>query len=91
LIARLARFYSLKPDDILNLDQDIFLALVNSMPAIEAQETMQALKAADWPNMKKEARNRLFKDLNKRANPIKMDKEEKPLTTADLAALLNGR
>jgi hypothetical protein len=91
MLAKLARFYSLNPEDILNLDHDVFLVLAGFMPAIEAHETMQMIKVADWPNMKKEARNRLFKDLNKRANPIKMDKEEKPLTTADLAALLNGR
>jgi hypothetical protein len=65
--------------------------LQESIPAIRAQETIAALKVADWPNMKKEARSKLYRDLNKLANPSILREEPKALTTQDLAALLNGR
>ncbi len=62
-----------------------------AMPSLEAQEAISALRVQDWPSMKKEARSKMFRDLNKLANPTILREEEKPLTTADLAALLNGR
>ena len=65
--------------------------LQESILAIRAQETIAALKVADWPNMKKEARSKLYRDLNKLANPSILREEPKALTTQDLAALLNGR
>jgi hypothetical protein len=62
-----------------------------AIPALEAQEAISNLRVQDWPGMKKEARSKMFRDLNKMAIPTIIREEEKPLTTADLAALLNGR
>lgn len=81
----------MQPSELFNLDNSDFQQLAQAIPVLEAQEAMSALKVQDWPNMKKEGRAKLFRDLNKAANPIMMNEEKKPLSTADLAALLNGR
>lgn len=91
MIAKLVRFYGLSPDEVLNLDNDMVFTLSEAIAALKAQETMELMKVADWPNMKKEARSKLFKDLNKAANPSIVKEERKALSTQDLAALLNGR
>jgi hypothetical protein len=91
MMAKLVRFYGLTPDDIYETDCHTIGQLSAAISAIQAQETMALFKVADWPNLKKEARAKLFRDLNKAANPIRMEAEQKPLNTADLAKLLNGR
>ena len=91
MIARVVRFYGIDPDRVLDIDNETVIKLSMAIEAIQAQETIAQLKVADWPNLKKEARNKLFRDLNKLANPCTIVREQKPLTTADLAALLNGR
>lgn len=68
-----------------------FQQLLQAIPVLEAQEALSLLKVEDWPHMKKDARSKLYKDLNKAANPTIMKEEKKALSTADLAALLNGR
>lgn len=85
------RFYSLGLDDVQGMDNEAVNMLFQALMAIEAQESLALLRVQDWPNMKKEARSKLFKDLNKIANPSIVKEERKALTTQDLAALLNGR
>lgn len=85
------RFYCLSLDDVQGMDNEAVNMLFQALMAIEAQESLTLLRVQDWPNMKKEARSKLFKDLNKIANPSIVKEERKALTTQDLAALLNGR
>jgi hypothetical protein len=85
------RFFSLSLNDVYQLDHEEFLMLSDALHALEAQESISLLRVQDWPNMKKEARTKLYRDLNKIANPSILREEPKALTTQDLAALLNGR
>ena len=85
------RFYGIQPSEAFELDHHTVNQLMLAMPTLEAQEAISDLRVQDWPGMKKEARSKMFRDLNKLANPTILREEEKPLTTADLAALLNGR
>ena len=48
-----------------------------------------ALKIADYPMMKPDARRKLFNDLKKQANPSILKEEKRAITTADLAQILN--
>lgn len=81
----------MQPSELYELANSDFQQLLQAIPVLEAQEAMSLLKVQDWPNMKKEARAKLYRDLNKAANPSMMNEEKKALSTADLAALLNGR
>jgi hypothetical protein len=85
------RFFSLSLNDVYQLDHEEFLMLSDALHSLEAQESISLLRVEDWPNMKKEARTKLYRDLNKIANPSILREEPKALTTQDLAALLNGR
>jgi hypothetical protein len=85
------RFYGLSLDQVYGMENEAVMMLFGALIALEAQENLTHLRVQDWPNMKKEARTKLFKDLNKLANPSIVNEEQKALTTEDLAALLNGR
>lgn len=83
------RFYGMSLEEVYSLDNDESLLLMQACHALEAQENITSLRIQDWPHMKKEARSKLFRDLNKLANPVILREERKPLTTQDLAAILN--
>jgi hypothetical protein len=85
------RFYGLSLEQIYGMENEAVMMLFSALIALEAQENLTNLRVQDWPNIKKEARSKLFKDLNKLANPSIVKEEQKALTTEDLAALLNGR
>lgn len=85
------RFYGISLEDVHGMDNEAVNMLFQALIALEAQENLTLLRVQDWPNMKKEARSKLFKDLNKIANPSIVKEERKALSTQDLAALLNGR
>lgn len=55
---------------------------------IEAQEQLKTLSALDWTNMKKESRNKMHRDLMKKAYPFQ--KPKKSITPQDLAKMLGG-
>lgn len=83
------RFYGLNLDEVYRLENCEATVLIQAIQALEAQEHLAYLRMHDWPHMKKDARNKLFRDLNKLANPVILREERKPLTTEDLAAILN--
>jgi len=41
------------------------------MERLEAQELLTQLKVMDYPNMKDDARNKLYQGLNKKAFPVR--------------------
>lgn len=64
--------------------------LLLAIPALEAHEQLILLKVSDYEHMKPEARKKLFKALNKLANPPIIEEEnKKPMTTDQLASILN--
>lgn len=83
------RFYSLSPNELFNSDSETINQMFLSIPAIEAHEQLLAFRVADFPMMKTEARQKLFRSLNKLANPPIIKEEPKALTTEDLAKILN--
>lgn len=84
------RFYGLSLDQVLELDFDDSMMLLKASETLEARESISLLKTQDWPHMTKQARGKLFRDLNKLANPNMMKEERRPLTTEDLAKLIRG-
>lgn len=83
------RFYGMSLNDVYGMTHEEAMLLLQACAALEAQENITMLRVEDWPHLKKEARSKLFRDLNKLANPVILREERKPLTTQDLAAILN--
>lgn len=84
------RFYGISLAEVQSMDFDDAMMLLKASETLEARENISALKIGDWPNMTKQARGKLFRDLNKLANPSMIKEERKPLTTEDLARLIRG-
>lgn len=74
--------------DLENMDNDDAELLYRCIEVIESQETILALKIADWPMMKEAPRNKFYNTLNKLANPSTLKSDAKAITMADLAAIL---
>lgn len=58
--------------------------------ALEAQEMMLLLKVQDWPNMKPQERSKLYKNLERAANPVRKS-ASKQLSNKELADILKRR
>lgn len=56
------------------------------MDALEAREVLIGLKLADFPNGKKEPRQKMFREFQRKAYPKELGTSHKPLTTRELAA-----
>ena len=85
----MCRFYATGPSEILNLDNDLFNQLLIAIPSLEAHEQLMALKVSDYQHMNDSARRKLFKALNKLANPTIIKEEQKALKMEDLNEILN--
>lgn len=83
------RFYGLSFQDVLNLPVVSAEMLLEQIESVRAKETLLALKIADYPHLKKEARTKWARELHKVAYPGSDDRQ-KPVTTADLARLMGG-
>lgn len=71
------------------LDINEFKTLWECITIIESQDMLKWLSCFDWPNMTKDQRSRLHKDLYKKAYPD-IFKEKKELTPNLLASLMRG-
>lgn len=65
--------------------------MFEAISAIEAQETLNAMSVTDWPNLQKNDRNKLFKDLRKKAYPIESTRNGKALSNEQIATILGMR
>ncbi len=57
------------------MDFELVESLWQSMTIIEAQEQLKQLTVADWPNMKKGARDKMHRDLFSKAYPSELKKK----------------
>jgi len=62
---------------------------LNAADVLESQETLTQFKASDWPQLKKNDREKLFKQLHKRAYPFEWT-NSKPLSVEEAAKRLAG-
>lgn len=63
--------------------------LLASADVLEAQELLAELKIQDWPNMKKQDRQKFHKEIFKRAYPFEWQNAA-PLKLEDVAKRLAG-
>ena len=63
--------------------------MIHCIDVIAAQEQLRELQNADFPSVKKETRDKLWKLLKKTANPTILKEEKRAITTQELASLLN--
>ncbi len=87
MLAKLSSFYSISPIEVLNMDYDIVESLWLSITMIEAQDQLKRLSVADWPNMKKSARDKMHNHLHSQAYPSNLAKK-KSISMQDLQKVL---
>lgn len=63
--------------------------LLNAAEVIESQEVLTSLKSNDWPHLKKRDREKLHRELHKRAYPFEWSNSA-PLSLDDAAKRLAG-
>ena len=93
-MSKTIHFYGLGFDEFNTMPVDDFMDLYNSITIIEAQEMLRLLQVADYPNMGKEDRKKLFDGLKKAAYPsrLKGASKEKGVSTKELfSRMKNGR
>jgi hypothetical protein len=72
------------------LPNDLVEELYEWIVPLESQENLAALKLSDYPYMKKEARDKLHKDLYRQGFPSILRGEPKALTGEELARIINN-
>jgi hypothetical protein len=70
------------------MDGDDAHVLHQCIDVLEAREMLIGFRVADFPMLKEDSRNKLFRELNNRAFP-NIIREERAITTNELAGLLN--
>lgn len=80
--------YSIQPSEMELIHNDDLEILFKCIPMLQAQEALVGIKIAEYPNLKAEAKRKLFKDLKKQANPQILKSEARPITMAEIAKLL---
>lgn len=60
-----------------------------AIPILEAQELLVNLKVQDFPHMKSGPRQRLYRELQIKANPREF-RDFKPITPEEMKRVLNG-
>lgn len=84
------RFYSLSLEEVMELEPSAFEELDQAIAALEARELLALMRAMDYPHYKKGTRETIHKELHKSAFPFVHERDpKKPMTTGELAALLN--
>lgn len=70
------------------MDPDDAECLLKCIPVLQARDTLRLIGIQDFPHLKEEARNKRLRELNNTAFPNIL-REERAITTNELASLLN--
>lgn len=79
----------MSPKEIDELDTELVWGLYKHIEVLEAEEALTQLMIIDYPALKQEYRIKTHGILLKQANQL-IIKEERAITTKDLAKLING-
>jgi len=74
-------------EEIETVDSERVESLWQAITVIEAQEQLKQMSIADWPNMKKQQRSKIHKELFKQAYPSEIRKKNY-ITPEDLGKVL---
>ena len=69
------------------LDTNTYELLYKAIEPLEAQELLVSMKVSDWPNIKKEDRQKIHRSVYRSAYKTS---QEKVVTTEDFAAIINS-
>jgi hypothetical protein len=72
---------------VLESEWETIAKLERALPILKARDMLDRLKAADWPNMKKQDREKLHRTLFRQAYPAEMEKKQ-AITFEQLAQML---
>jgi len=90
MLCKLTRFYpAYKIDDLVNLPDRQLGIMWQAITVIEAQEQLKQMSVADWPNMKKNSREKIHKELFQKAYP--KDQSKKNFITPQQLQKILGR
>ena len=88
MLCKLMRFYpSYKLDDLAKLPKRTLDVMWEAITIIEAQDQLSLLSALDWPNMKKQKRQELHRDLFRKAYPSSL-REKNYVSVEDLQRIV---
>ena len=86
LRAKLAYFYKWSHEYIESLPYRIALEYFEAITVIEAQNFLADLTKADYPNLKKEDRRKIHREMHNKAYPYE---EQKPVSAKEMARILS--
>lgn len=76
-------------DDFMNLPLERFWQMWKMITVIEAQETLKQFVIADWPNQSKQQREKVHRDIYKKAYPKEFNKP-KEMSNEMIEKILRG-
>jgi hypothetical protein len=90
MLCKLVRFYpAYTLDGLSKLPKRTLDVMWEAITIIEAQDQLALLSALDWPNMKKQKRQELHRDLHRKAYPSSL--REKNYVSIDDLKKIVGR
>lgn len=84
----MCRFYAMRPKDIYELTVEEYAMLWQAITVIEARETLLDFSISDYPQLTKDSRTRLHRDMTDKAAYPKPDLGV--VSTEHLAKFLSG-
>ena len=76
MIYKLSYFYGIRPDILENYELSRVNKMWECVTMIEAQEQLKIMTAMDWPNLKKDKRQKLHRELHRQAYPSSISKKD---------------
>lgn len=74
-------------DDIANMNLKTFETFYNNIEMLQAQELLVSFQAGDYPHLKNDSRDKLYRQIRKTAYPFE---KQKVLTGEEIERFLNG-
>jgi len=91
MLCKISKFYpAYKISDLAEVPKRTLDMMWECITIMEAQDQLKLLNALDWPNMKKQQRSKLHRELFSQAYPSALKKKQK-ISIQDLQKVLHGR
>lgn len=72
---KLSHFYKIEPLKLMEYPKGTLDVMWEAVTVIEAQDQLKLLTALDWPNLKKNKRQEVHRDLFRKAYPSSMSRK----------------
>jgi hypothetical protein len=90
MLCKIAKFYpAYKISDLADVPKRTLDVMWECITIMEAQDQLKLFNALDWPNMKKQDRSKLHRELYRQAYPSALKKKQS-VNLSDLQRILNN-